>query len=164
MDHQLLRLLGQDARQNSETLARQLNISSATVRRRLRKLIRSGSLHIVGVVDPARFGLPLTAIIALDVAHEKLKAVMEVLVDRSEITWISTTTGRFDIIGPADRAIGTLVKKIYTIDLPTETSSANLGFSFKKEAFEYYGLNAAWNDGVTPFPKETITDPDGNPI
>ena len=98
MDQQLLRLLGQDARQNSETLARQLNISSATVRRRLRKLIRSGSLHIVGVVDPARFGLPLTALIALDVAHEKLKAVMEALVDRSEITWISTTTGRFDII------------------------------------------------------------------
>ena len=98
MDKQLVRLLGQDARQNSETLARQLNISSATVRRRLRKLIRSGSLHIVGVVDPARFGLPLTAIIALDVAHEKVKAVMEALVDRSEITWLSTTTGRFDII------------------------------------------------------------------
>ena len=98
MDKQLLILLGQDARQNSETLARQLNLSSATVRRKLRKLIQSGSLNIVGVVDPAKFGLPLTAIIALDVAHEKLKAAMEVLANRPEITWISTTTGRFDII------------------------------------------------------------------
>jgi len=86
MDKQLLILLGQDARQNSETLARQLNISSATVRRKLRKLIQSGSLHIVGVVDPAKFGLPLTAIIALDVAHEKLKTAMEVLAKRPEIT------------------------------------------------------------------------------
>ena len=98
MDQQLLRLLGQDARQNSVTLARQLNISSATVRRRLRKLIRSGSLHIVGVVDPTSFDLPLTVIIALDVAHRKLKAVTESLAKRSEITWISTSTGRFDII------------------------------------------------------------------
>ncbi len=98
MDKQLVRLLGQDARQNSETLARQLNVSSATVRRKLRKLIQSGSLHIVGVVDPARFGLPLTAIIALGVAHEKLKGAAEALVNRPEITWISTTTGRFDII------------------------------------------------------------------
>ena len=98
MDKQLLILLGQDARQNSETLARQLNLSSATVRRKLRKLIQSGSLNIVGVVDPAKFGLPLTAIIALDVAHEKLKTATELLAKRPEITWISTTTGRFDII------------------------------------------------------------------
>jgi len=98
MDEQLVRLLGQDARQNSEILAKQLNVSSATVRRKLRKLIQSGSLHIVGVVDPARFGLPLTAIIALNVTHKKLKAAMEALANRPEITWISTTTGRFDIL------------------------------------------------------------------
>ena len=98
IDIQLVRLLGQDARQNSETLARQLNISSATVRRKLRKLIQSGSLYIIGVVDPSMFGLPLTAILALDVDHEKLKGAMEKLANRSEITWISTTTGRFDII------------------------------------------------------------------
>ncbi len=98
MDKQLLRLLGQDARQNSETLARQLKVSSATVRCKLRKLIQSGALHIVGVVDPARFGLPLTAIIALDVAHEKLKVAAEALANQPEITWISTTTGWFDIM------------------------------------------------------------------
>ena len=98
MDKQLVRLLGQDARQNSEILAKQLNVSSATVRRKLRKLIQSGALHIVGVVDPAKFGLPLAAIIALDVAHEKLKTVLELLAKRSEITWVLTTTGRFDII------------------------------------------------------------------
>ena len=98
VDKQLVRLLGQDARQNSETLAKQLKVSAATVRRKLRKLIQSGSLHIVGVVDPARFGMPLTAIIALDVAHEKLEKAVEMLANRPEITWISTTTGRFDII------------------------------------------------------------------
>lgn len=74
------------------------------------------------------------------------------------------TAGRYDIIGPADRVTGKVVKKTYTIDLPTETSSANLGFATRREPFEYYGINAAWNDGVTPFPLVTITDPDGNPI
>ena len=98
MDKQLLILLGQDARQNSETLARQLNISSATVRRKLRKLIQSGALRIVGVVDSADFGLPMNAILALDVAHEKLESAMEALACRPEVTWLSTTTGRFDIM------------------------------------------------------------------
>ena len=100
-DEQLVRLLGQDARQNSETLAKQLNLSAATVRRRLRKLLRSGLLRIVGVIDPTNFGLPLAAVITIDVAHDKLEAAMEMLAERPEIKWVSTTTGRFDIIALA---------------------------------------------------------------
>ena len=101
IDKQLVRLLGQDARQNSETLAKQLNVSAATVRRKLRKLIRSDMLHIVGLVDPNKFGFPLAVIIALDVAHDKLESASEVLVKRPEIKWVSSTTGRFDIIALA---------------------------------------------------------------
>ena len=101
LDEQLLRLLGQDARQNSETLAKQLNLSSATVRRRLRKLLRSELLHIIGVTDPASFGFPLAAVIALDISHNKLESAIEVLAKQSEVQWISTTTGRFDVIALA---------------------------------------------------------------
>jgi len=101
IDEQLARLLGQDARQNSETLAKQLKLSSATVRRRLRKLIRDDLLHIVGVVDPAKFGFPVAVVITLDVAHDKLELAMEALVKQPEIRWVSTTTSRFDIIALA---------------------------------------------------------------
>ena len=97
-DAQLVRLLGQDAQQNSETLAQQLNLSSATVRRRLRKLIQNDLLHIIGVVDPANFGLPLTVLIAFNVSFDKLESAMNILINRPEISWVSTTTGRFDII------------------------------------------------------------------
>ena len=97
-DERLVRLLGQDARQNSETLAKQLNLSSATVRRRLRKLIRSDLLHIVGIVDPSDFGFPVAAVIGLDVDHDKLESAVDALANRPETNWVSTTTGRFDII------------------------------------------------------------------
>ena len=101
IDEQLVRLLARDARQNSETLAKQLNISSATVRRRLRRLIRSGSLRIVGVVDPIAFDRPLAVVITLDVAPDNLESAMEALAKKPEVGWISTTTGRFDIIALA---------------------------------------------------------------
>ena len=101
IDEQLVKLLGQDARQNSETLAKQLNISSATVRRRLRKLLRNDLLRIVGVVDPAKFGFPVTVVITLDIANDKLESAMEKLAEMPQIRWISTTTGRFDIIALA---------------------------------------------------------------
>ncbi|MEJ2739788.1 MAG: AsnC family transcriptional regulator, partial [Dehalococcoidia bacterium] len=57
LDTQLIQLLGQDARQDSKTLAKELNTSSATVRRRLKKLLQSGILHIIGVIDPSEVGL-----------------------------------------------------------------------------------------------------------
>ena len=98
LDEQLVRLLGQDARQNSETLAKQLKKSSATIRRRLRRLLRNKLLRIVGVVNPADFGFPVAAVITLDVSHDKLASAMEGLASQPEIIWVSTTTGRFDII------------------------------------------------------------------
>ncbi|MBI2836235.1 MAG: Lrp/AsnC family transcriptional regulator [Chloroflexi bacterium] len=97
-DERLVRLLGQDAKQNSEDLAKQLKLSAATVRRRLRKLLRLGLLRIVGVIDPARFGFPLAAVITIDVAHDALNSVMKTLSEHPEIVWLSTTTGRFDIV------------------------------------------------------------------
>ncbi len=101
VDEQIVRLLGKDARQSSETLAKQLNLSAATVRRRLRKLIRSDLLSIVGVVDPASFGFPLLVVITLDVSHDKLKLAMEELSKRPEVKFVSTITGRYDMIAIA---------------------------------------------------------------
>jgi Lrp/AsnC family transcriptional regulator for asnA, asnC and gidA len=98
MDEQLVQLLGQDARQKSETLAKQLNLSSATVRRRIRRLIRDELIHIVGVVDISKFGFPVAVVMTLDVTHDKLESATEVLAKRPEIKFIATTTGRFDII------------------------------------------------------------------
>ena len=98
IDEQLVTLVGQDARQSSETLAKKLNLSAATVRRRLRKLIRSDLLRIIGVVEPVKFGFSLSVMIALDVDHDKLEAALDVLVNKPEIRWASTTTGRFDIV------------------------------------------------------------------
>ena len=98
VDEQIVGLLGKDARQNSETLAKQLNLSSATVRRRLRKLIHSDLLRIIGVVDSNKFGFPVAVVITLDVAQDKLESAIDKLANKPEIRLVSSTTGRFDII------------------------------------------------------------------
>jgi Lrp/AsnC family transcriptional regulator for asnA, asnC and gidA len=101
IDKQIVRLLAQNARQSSETLAKQLSISSATIRRRVNKLVSSGAIHMVAAIDPAKFGLSFVTIIALDVAHDKLDSIARLLAAKEQIMWISTTTGRFDIIALA---------------------------------------------------------------
>ncbi len=98
LDKPLIQLLGEDALQSSEALAKQLNVSAATIRRRIRRLVKDGTLRVVAVVDPNKVGLPLAALLALDVPHELLDAVTEQLSDHPEVKWVSTTTGRFNIM------------------------------------------------------------------
>jgi len=98
IDEQIVRLLGQDGRQTSKQIAKHLNISAATVRRRIKKLLENDLLHIVGVVDPANFGFPLPAVIAIDIIPEKLDSTLQELSKQPEVKWVATTVGRYDII------------------------------------------------------------------
>lgn len=101
LDEKLIQLLGQDAHRNSVSLGKQFGVSPTTIRRRVKKLIQSGIMHIIGVVEPAKLGFPLTAVIAFDVSHDKLESVTNMLASRPEIKWVSTATGRYDIIAVA---------------------------------------------------------------
>jgi Lrp/AsnC family transcriptional regulator, regulator for asnA, asnC and gidA len=98
IDVEIVKLLGKNARQDSETLAKKLDLSAATVRRRIKRLINDGSLRIIGVVDAAKFGLPLSVVIALDVIPEKLESAMKALANLPGINRVFFTSGRYDII------------------------------------------------------------------
>ena len=101
LDEQLIKLLQDDGRQSSNVIAKQLGVSSATVRRRIKKLVESGVLRIVGLIDPDKAGYPFVAVIAVDVAHDKLDEALKLMAARPEVIWVSATTGRFDIIAVA---------------------------------------------------------------
>lgn len=101
LDEQLVHLLAADARQSNERLGQQLNVSATTVRRRLRKLTASGVLHMTARIDPNKAGLPLVTMISFDISHDKLASAIKVLKTYPEVKWLSTTTGRFDIMALA---------------------------------------------------------------
>ncbi len=98
IDNKLIKLLQQDAWQRAGALAKALDISPATVRRRLRRLIQNGVLRAKAIADSSIITLPLTVVIALDVAHQHLDHVAKTLTGLPEIAWLATTTGQFDII------------------------------------------------------------------
>jgi Lrp/AsnC family transcriptional regulator for asnA, asnC and gidA len=121
VDEQIVRLLGEDGRQSSEQIAKKLNISAATVRRRIKKLLENDLLHIVGVVDPADFGFPLPAVIAMDVIPEKLEFTLQELSDLPEIKWMATTIGRYDVIAGVRFRSLDFLSKFVTQTLPQIT-------------------------------------------
>ena len=96
IDEQLIRLIEQNARQSSEILARQLNVSSATVRRRLKKLIDSNVLNIMAIKNPIKMGLSIAALIGFNIDHALIDSVMKAIRERPDVLFACTTTGRFD--------------------------------------------------------------------
>ncbi|MBI4284744.1 MAG: Lrp/AsnC family transcriptional regulator [Chloroflexi bacterium] len=98
IDEQLMRLLAEDGRMSSETLGKKLSLSAATVRRRIRNLIKRDALKISALVNPAKLGFATVCVIALDVATTNIEAVMEVLSQFNEVKWVSATTGKYDVM------------------------------------------------------------------
>lgn len=96
INEQIIHLLEQNARQSSQAVARKLNVSSATVRRRLKRLFDSEVLHMVAYRDPLIAGIPLATVIAFNVDHSLVDEVMKAICSYREVILACTTTGRFD--------------------------------------------------------------------
>lgn len=101
LDERIITLLGEDARQSSKVLAKKLNVSAATVRRRIGKLMHSGILHYVAAIDSVKSPYSAVVVLALDVEGFRVKSVADILVRLPEIKWVATTTGRFDVLATA---------------------------------------------------------------
>jgi len=98
LDEKLVRVLGADARQNVDVIAKQFKVSPSTIRRRIAGLIRSGILRIIGVVDPDKVGYPLCAVVALNTSRKHLNSIVDMLASRPEVKWLAVTSGQYDII------------------------------------------------------------------
>ena len=98
LDQELIKLLAKDASKSNLFIAKKLKVTAATIRRRKVQLMKQGALRILGAVDPKKIGYTVTLVVAFDVEASKLDSAIKMLSSRPEVTWISTTTGRFDII------------------------------------------------------------------
>jgi|WetSurMetagenome_2_1015567.scaffolds.fasta_scaffold21226_2 DNA-binding Lrp family transcriptional regulator len=98
IDEKLIKALSSDARQSAEKLAKRLKVSPTTVRRRLKTITKNGTLRTFAMVDPAKAGLALQAVIGISISHNTTDAIIQGLESQPEIKWIATTTGRYDII------------------------------------------------------------------
>ena len=91
-----MHLLEGNARQSSQDLAKHLDVSSATVRRRLKRLIDSDVLHIVAYKDPNIAGVLVAAVVGFNIDHSLLDSALQAICSYPEVILACTTTGRFD--------------------------------------------------------------------
>jgi len=93
-NHNLIKLLMENARASYVEIAEKLGVSEAAVRKRIRRLENLGAIRRYTIdLDPRRLGYEVLAIIGLDVEPEHLLKVMEELKGREEVVRLYLTSG-----------------------------------------------------------------------
>ncbi len=97
IDSRMISLLQKDGRISNIEISKQLNISEATVRTRLKKLIDGGYIQIVAVSNPLKLGFNITGDLYIHVEIKKIEKVIQELQRIKELWYIVMTTGKADI-------------------------------------------------------------------
>jgi len=97
IDASIIELLQRDGRLSNTDIARELDVSEATVRGRIKRLIDDEVIQIVAVSNPLRLGFEITGDLYITVDMKKMENVIAKLKNFKELWYIVTTTGRFNL-------------------------------------------------------------------
>lgn len=97
LDRKIIDFLRVDGRIPYTTIATELSVAESTVRKRISRLIESGVVKIVGIVDPAKIGYGTVAIVGVKVEGAALESVVNRLMELPETRYIGVITGEYDL-------------------------------------------------------------------
>ncbi|EFV12877.1 Lrp/AsnC family transcriptional regulator [Segniliparus rugosus] len=89
--------LQEDGRQSYAAIGKLVGLSEAAVRQRVQKLVDSGVLQIVGVVDPKQVGFARQAMIGIRCAGDA-RELGEQLGEIPQVKYVVQTAGSFDVL------------------------------------------------------------------
>lgn len=98
IDRGIIDLLCENGRRSNVDMARELSVSEGTVRKRVDRLVSSGALRIIGVVDPAAAGYDTRVVIFLTVEPTHVEQACRLLCDAPETVHVYWVTGEHDFV------------------------------------------------------------------
>ncbi len=97
IDREIISLLQQDGRRPYGTIAAEVGLSEAGVRRRVQRLRDLGVMQIVAITDPLQLGFGREALVGIRV-HGDVRQVAEKVAAIDEANYVVMTAGSFDLI------------------------------------------------------------------
>ena len=121
LDKNLIRLLTADGRLPTAHIAERLDVTTPTVRSRMKALATAGILRVAGLVNLSAVSELTTALIGINIeSRGRLSEQLEKLTALKQVHWAAVVTGRFDVI--AEVVVNGGTEDLYTftsIDLPS---------------------------------------------
>jgi Lrp/AsnC family transcriptional regulator for asnA, asnC and gidA len=97
VDRAIISYLQYDGRMPFTKIAEALDLSEATVRRRVNQLSEEGKLQIVAVVEPQDLGWNEAAMIGISVKANRISSVAREIAQLPEVTYLFQAAGEFDL-------------------------------------------------------------------
>ena len=97
IDRKIISYLQYNGRTPFTQIASELNVTEATIRRRVNQLTESGQLQIVAIVGPREMGLNEAAMIGISVKANRITAVANEIAKLPEVTYLFQAAGEFDL-------------------------------------------------------------------
>ncbi|HDJ89523.1 MAG TPA: Lrp/AsnC family transcriptional regulator [Thermoprotei archaeon] len=99
LDIEILKRLQENSRYKYTRMAKELGVSEATIRARIKSLIERGYIEkFTIVVDPSKLGYGVMARIGIDVDVNSIYSVLKELGDLEEVYLAALSTGTHDIL------------------------------------------------------------------
>jgi len=99
LDNEIIQLLTKNGRIPVGEMAKKLNVTSPTIRSRIKNLEKKGLLKVSGIIDPNQHPQMTTALVAMSIrSHGKMDQILEKIARLPNVVWAGVSTGRYDII------------------------------------------------------------------
>lgn len=98
LDQKILNQLCFDGRRSNVDIARAVDASEGTVRRRIKRLLESEAAAIIVAVNPVELGYRTEIMLWLRVQVGKLESVAQQLARFEQVEYVGLLTGDFDIL------------------------------------------------------------------
>jgi Lrp/AsnC family transcriptional regulator, regulator for asnA, asnC and gidA len=152
LDLKILRAFRFGARLSNSEIARQVEVSEGTVRRRIAALEELGVLKFVAITDPRNLGFNLNVLIGIRAEGDKVQEVAQQLAEFPEVPYTAISMGSFDIwvtaLLPSTDAWFEFRSRIAKIDGIRETETFNVTRVLKQNFDSVVPEGAVDDDGA----------------
>jgi len=99
LDNEIIRLLTENGRMPIGDMAKRLNVTAPTIRKRIKDLEKNGKLKVSGLIDPNQHQEMITALVAMSIqSGGKMDQILEKIAHLPNVAWAGVVAGRYDII------------------------------------------------------------------
>lgn len=135
----IIRLLQRDGRRAYADVAKEVGLSEAAVRQRVRRLLDSGVIQIVAVTDQLQMGFPRAAMVAINVDGDVQSAASAIgAID--EVDYLVSTAGGIDLLAEVfasdDQHLFSLLNRIRAID-GVRHAQTYMYFKIHKQTYQW---------------------------
>jgi len=136
----IIRELSLDASQTSEQLARKLGLAASTIRQKIAKMLKSGTVCIIGVPNPSVINYQGWAVMGINATPDGVENIIHELTQFDAIYTIASSFGRFDIIALAQFASIDEIQVFVKETLPQMTGFKDVEVFVLTRPRKYHGV------------------------